>query len=249
MRDFTLGKYEELLRAVQQKYTFCTVYEYLSQQSGRNRAILRHDVDRKVKNALFMAELEHRLGIHATYYFRYPFTFDKEIMQKIHRLGHEIGYHYEVLSKTRGDDHKAILLFEQELKEFEKICEIHTISMHGSPLSKFDNRDLWKNFRFEDFGIFGEAYLSLKDMTYFSDTGRNWAGEYNMRDHLSQSHPSSGCSSTDDLIRTLQTNNYSRLYLSVHPQRWGTSSLAWILEYCTDLVLNSGKKIITVIRR
>ena len=87
MRDFTLGKYEELLRAVQQKYTFCTVYEYLSQQPGKNRAILRHDVDRKVKNALFMAELEHRLGIHSTYYFRYPFTFNKEIIQKIHRLG------------------------------------------------------------------------------------------------------------------------------------------------------------------
>ena len=39
-------------------------------------------------------------------------------MGKIHDLGHEIGYHYEVLSKANGDYEKAMKLFEQELSEF-----------------------------------------------------------------------------------------------------------------------------------
>jgi hypothetical protein len=195
-----------------------------------------------------MAELEHSLGIQSTYYFRYPYTFNKEVIRKIYRLGHEVGYHYEVLSKTHGDYQKAISLFNQELQEFRKICKIHTIAMHGSPLSKFDNRDLWKNFRYKDFGIVGEAYFSLTGMTYFSDTGRNWAGHHNMRDYLDQSDASQECSSTDELIHALQANPYPQVYLSIHPERWSNSTLAWIMQYSTDLILNSGKKMISLTR-
>ena len=249
MIDFTLGKYEELCQTLQQKYTIYPVYEYLLQKPAGNCALLRHDVDRRVINSLSMAGLEHDLGIRSTYYFRYPYTFHEEIIRKIHSLGHEIGYHYEVLSKTNGDYHKAITLFEEELQEFRKICRIDTISMHGRPQSRFDNRDLWKKFRFEDYGIFGEAYLSLSGMTYFSDTGRNWAGQNNMRDRLSQSDSSPCYASTDELIHALRTNPYSQVYLSAHPQRWGTSKIGWVIEYSTDIILNSGKKILSVMQK
>jgi hypothetical protein len=49
-----------------------------------------------------MAELEHELGIQSTYYFRFPYTFKPDIIGKIHDLGHEVGYHYEVLSKANS---------------------------------------------------------------------------------------------------------------------------------------------------
>jgi len=45
-------------------------------------------------------------------------------------LGHEIGYHYEVLSKANGDYETAVELFEQELSEFRKITDVKTICMH-----------------------------------------------------------------------------------------------------------------------
>ena len=48
----------------------------------------------------------------------------------------EVGYHYEVLSKAKGDYEKAVELFEQELKEFRKIVDVKTICMHGSLLSR-----------------------------------------------------------------------------------------------------------------
>jgi len=64
--------------------------------------VLRHDIDGKLGNALRMAELEHELGIQSTYYFGFPYTFKPEIIGKIQALGHEVGYHYEVLSKANS---------------------------------------------------------------------------------------------------------------------------------------------------
>ncbi len=157
MRDFTVNKYEELcLALLDTGYTPLTVYSYLvlgGQKKNNNNnnklVVLRHDIDRKLGNALRMAELEHELGIQSTYYFRVPYTFKPDIIRKI--LGHEVGYHYEVLSKAKGDYEKAIELFEQELNEFRRIADVKTISMHGSPLSKYDNRDLWKRYDFKEF--------------------------------------------------------------------------------------------------
>ena len=110
MRDFTLEKYEELcLTLLNSNYTPLTVYSYLilsclgGQKNNNNKlVVLRHDIDRRPMNALQMAELEHELGIQSTYYFRFPYTFKPDIIGKINDLGHEVGYHYEVLSKANS---------------------------------------------------------------------------------------------------------------------------------------------------
>jgi len=165
--DFTLSRYKDLcLALLDSGYTPLTVYSYLVLEGKKNNnnniklVVLRHDIDRKLGNALRMAELEHDLGIQSTYYFRVPCTFKPDIIGKIHDLGHEVGYHYEVLSKANGDYEKAVELFEQELSEIRKIVDVKTICMHGSPLSRYDTRDLWKRYDFNDFGIVGVAYLS-----------------------------------------------------------------------------------------
>ena len=111
LRDFTLKKYKELcLALLDSSYTPQTVYSYLvlgGQKKNNNNnnnklVVLRHDIDRKLGNALRMAELEHELGIQSTYYFRFPYTFKPDIIGKIKDLGHEIGYHYELLSKANS---------------------------------------------------------------------------------------------------------------------------------------------------
>jgi len=121
MRDFTLEKYKELcLALLDSGYTPLTVYSYLvpgGQKKKNNKlVILRHDIDRKLGNALRMAELEQKLGIQSTYYFRFPYTFKPDIIGKMHDLGHEVGYHYEVLSKAKGDYEKNFVVrFKREL--------------------------------------------------------------------------------------------------------------------------------------
>ena len=70
----------------------------------------------------------------------------------------------------------AICDFERNLKKFRKLYPVKTICMHGSPLSKWDNRDLWKRYDYRDFGIIAEPYFDLdfREVFYLTDTGRAW---------------------------------------------------------------------------
>jgi hypothetical protein len=253
-RDFTLQKYADLCQALRDSgYTIQTVRSYLENSENRylKTAIVRHDIDRKVSNALSMAELEHSLGIRSTYYFRYPYTFQPKIIRTIRDMGHEIGYHYETLGKANGDRKTAIALFESELTSLRTIAEIRTICVHGSPLSKYDSRDLWKTYDFRMFGILGEAFLSVKGTTYFSDTGRDWSGKNSLRDTMSDGagrRPPSSVETTDELIASIRSGNNGPLYLTIHPERWALNYSEWIFWMIADCAMNTGKKIIRLIR-
>jgi hypothetical protein len=256
--DYTLNKYQKLCQALQDKHTICTVYEYLSNRPKGNIAVLRHDVDYRyiVKKSLKMAELEYRMGIQSTYYFRYPYTFNPDIIQEIRSLGHEIGYHYEVLSKTNGDYQRAIILFQSELEKFRMICPINTICMHGRPLSKYNNRSLWDVFSYEKYGIIGEAYLSLErnkedDFHYFTDTGRDWSGKHSLNDLLrteSGKNDFLNLATTDNLINWLIQGSRKNLYLTVHPERWSINIREWVFWALIDLSMNLGKVFIKAIK-
>lgn len=247
-RDFTLEKYQELCRVLLEKSAIYTVFDYLSKKPDGNVIILRHDVDRKIKNSLRMAQLEHQMGIRSSYYFRYPFTFNPDVIRKIHDLGHEIGYHYEVFAKAKGDPKRAIALFEQELGSMRNICEIRTICMHGSPLSPYDNRDLWKYYRFGDFGISGEAFLSLQKILYFSDTGRNWSFRNSLRDRMNSGLHPVPAETTNDLIQIVRSKKESGLYLTIHPERWTDSMLEYNQIRIQDFIFNQGKRVLSWVR-
>ena len=233
----------------QNGYDTITVRDYLESPASGRFAIMRHDVDRTIKNALKMAELENRLGIRSTYYFRYPYTFEPEIIKKIGGLGHEIGYHYEVLSKARGDYGLAIRLFESELEKIRKIADVKTICMHGYPLSKYDNRHIWNKYCFRDFGIIGEAYLSFRgDAAYLSDTGRTWSSKNKIRDFMPGYKSKDIATTTDNLIRALNKGNTGNLYILAHPERWGYTRIDGFSGYLRDLVVNAGKKMLVGLR-
>jgi len=250
MRDFTIEKYGSLCHTlIDAGYTPMTVHQYLKGDSDGRIVVLRHDVDRRPGNALQMAEFEHTLGFHATYYFRHPYTFIPMTIERISSLGHEIGYHYEVLSKASGDYKKAIALFAQELGEFRNLCDIHTICMHGRPLSRYDNRDLWKKYDFRSFGIEGEAYLSMAErgLRYLTDTGRSWDGRHSVRD-IMPSIQAISMETTNDLIDWIRSDCGEELYLTVHPERWAVREGAWATGYVKDLVVNFGKKVLMTVK-
>ena len=251
MRDFTLEKYRYLIRTIQDAdYTTLTVRDYLrGQGAGQKSVILRHDVDRRPENALKMAELEHTLDTASTYYFRYPATFDTDLITYIWDLGHEIGYHYEVLAKAKGNYKEALTLFEEELRVFREICDIHTICMHGSPLSRYDNRDLWKRYNFRDYGIEGEAYLSMTEagLRYLTDTGRSWNGKHIVRDVMPGVETIS-VETTDDLALWIGSAKAEALYLTVHPERWAVNDMDWFIKSTLDFIANSGKRTISLMR-
>lgn len=246
MNDFSLEKYSVLCNElITSRYTILTVREYLSLRPVKDYAILRHDVDTKPHRALSMARLEQNMGISSTYYFRHTReVFQPHIIREVADLGHEVGYHYEVLSRAKGNYAQAIALFIKELADFQKITPISTICMHGSPLSPYDNRDLWSRYAFSEYGITGEAYLSMDaDMYYCSDTGWRWDKKYKVRDHL-KGNRDLAVTTTDDLISAIRLRRVPSLYLLVHPGNWASNPAEWIATWGMNLVGNSIKSMI-----
>jgi len=252
--DFTSDKYSGLCQAIiGAGYKVMTMKEYLEDPDPSLKVvILRHDVDRNPGNALKMAELESELGLSATYYFRKRRqTFKPEVIRSIARMGHEIGYHYEALVKAKGDYERAIQIFEDELNQFRQICDVATISMHGSPLSKYDNRNLWQRYDFKAFGIIGEAYLSIDygKVVYFTDTGRGWdAQRYNLRDRVGSSW-NLPVSSTDDLIAVIRNHKVNQLCIQTHPNRWTSGIVEFFVEAGRDELINRAKVILRLVRK
>lgn len=250
--DFTIQKYEALCQLIAaSSYRTITFNEYVASEPLPEKFImLRHDVDRKLMNALALAKLENEYGLRATYYFRSTSrVFRPSIIKEIGRMGHEIGYHYEVLSKALGDGEKAIRMFEMELDKFREVGDIKTICMHGSPLSKYDNRDLWKAYDYKKYGLKGEAYLSSgEDLYYFSDTGRNWGRKNKLRDLMPAREYSMMARTTDDIMALIRSAKLDRLYLLIHPERWALNDISWITGSVIDMATNAGKMVIEVYR-
>lgn len=243
-RDFTLSKYETLCKAlISSGYRSITVQEYIQGQAEEPFVLLRHDVDRRPEMALQMAQMEKDMGIKATYYFRMmPGVFEPGIIKMIQDMGHEIGYHYEVLDKAKGDKEKAIVLFEKELKIFREVADVKTVCMHGNPLAKWSNRDLWEEYDFRDFGLIGESYLSIdfNNVLYQSDTGRTWKNSFSVKD-LVKTSLYEIINSTEDIIRLIHENKYKRMCILVHPNRWTDNLRMWIVELLLQNTKNIGK--------
>lgn len=247
IRDFTLEKYEELCKEIiDSGYGVFTVYGYMHRSPESNYIILRHDVDSRPGMALKMAELENRQDICSTYYFRFTKNiFDPGIIRRVSDLGHEIGYHYEVLSKAGGNFEEAIRLFDFELAQFRQICSINTICMHGSVLSKYDNRALWNLYDYRDFGISAEAYLSLGDNFYYlSDTGWEWNKKHKLRDLMPLKRDEPFISSTSELFDLISHNKIENIYLLVHPGNWTDKHYDWYYILLKNKLFNAGKRLL-----
>jgi hypothetical protein len=251
--DYTQSKYRELCEALLDSgYATWTIARYLADDNPpRLLVLLRHDIDRRPENALRIARLECTLGIRSTYYVRMTrFAFRPKLIEEISAMGHEIGYHYETLAKTHGDMQKAIAVFKQELEQLRAMTQVQTISMHGSPLSPYDNRSLWQQFDFRQFDLLGETYLSLdyKRMMYFTDTGRTWKGAHNLRDKVDDSSSLSGIQTTDDLILAIRTHRFNQGCIQTHPERWAGNAREWIVSLGMDFATNQMKSLITLLR-
>ena len=250
MKDFTLSIYSLYLKAIKRNYEeILTFKDFLAMDKKPNKfCILRHDVDRNPLYALKMAKLENRLNISSTYYFRTKKnTFDKKIIKEIFSLGHEIGYHYESLGDCKGDFRLAYRDFVRNLESLRSLVQIKTVSMHGQPLSKFDNRDLWKKSKYhdlltKDLLILGEIYLDIdySNIAYLTDAGRNWlSNKDNLRDHVN-SNINLNFHNPSELIKYFISSE-DNLIFSTHPERWPFSGSGYLISYLRDKISNYGK--------
>ena len=246
--DFTLKKYRQLLLALKANYNnFQTYLEFLEAPKSKS-IVLRHDVDLLPENSLMFARIQAENNIKCSYYFRaVPESWDEKIIKEIADLGHEIGYHYECLTTCGGDMDKAILDFEKNLKALRGIAPVKTICMHGSPMSKYDSKDLWKKYDYKNYGIQGEPYFDtdFKQVFYLTDTGRCWDGhKVSIRDKVN-----SGFDlffhSTDEIIEAVNNQRLpAQIMFTFHPQRWTDSIFLWYKELVAQTIKNQVKRAI-----
>jgi len=230
--DFTYIIYKKLLEALSEAgYDFQTFEQFL--ESPKEKVVLlRHDVDNRKLHSLEFAKMQAEMKIVGTYYFRVvPKSFDKQVITAIRKLGHEIGYHYEDMDFAKGNPDEAIKFFEKHLDKLRKVTTIHTICMHGSPKSKYDNKDVWKTYNYKDYGIFGEPYFDLNfdQIAYYTDTGRMWDGfRVSVRDKVKSKTNFPVFHSTEDMITAINNGDFpNQVMMNFHPQRWTDNKFIW----------------------
>jgi len=252
-KDFTIGEYRALLFALlEEGYSFQTYQEFVENPLDKV-IVLRHDVDAKPLNSLRFAQMLACLGISGTYYFRVSKNgFDEFIIKQITQLGHEVGYHYETMDTCNGHVDKAYEEFCINLEKIKKIATINTITMHGSPLSAYDNKDIWKKYNYKSLGIIAEPYFDLNfdKVFYITDTGRRWdGGLYNVRDKAVKENPITNPDFlklkfrfTSEIIQSVKSGLFpSKAMLNFHPQRWTNIPLQWRKELIFQKIKNVGK--------
>jgi hypothetical protein len=253
MRDFTLDAYMSVVEAIQA--VGLPIYGVAQWQAQRpaSGALIRHDVDRRPANALAMARAEAVAGVATTYYFRVVGSaYDKATMRAVQDLGHEVGYHYEDLALAKGDPAAAIQSFQRHLTDLRQAVDVRTAAMHGSPMSRVNNLDLWRHAKITDFGLSAEAFLSVDyaGLYYFTDTGRSWgAGATNLRDRPAGTRDlPRPIHRTTQLVDFIRRDRPQGLAFSVHPERWDASWPGWLAQSAKDQGINLAKVIVSKLR-
>lgn len=275
--DFTKEMYRKILVALKNNgYSFIPVKDFLTtSELPEKYAIIRHDVDVDPVVQLDFAKMESELEVRSSYYFRFiEDIFNEDIITAVEQEGHEVGYHYEVITKAKGDREEAMCLFKKELEEFQKRWDTRTICPHGgsfnpefnayslssiiknapkflfnrkSLYAKWVNFNIWKDYRFEDFNLLGDAYDSIDftNILYLSDTGRSWEKKYKRLDQVkSQVNKRIDIKNSRHMIQAIESGQFPAIYLLVHVEQWKDNFKDWLGWYISQLIRRSGKKII-----
>ncbi|MFP4093956.1 MAG: hypothetical protein ACLFUB_05700 [Cyclobacteriaceae bacterium] len=253
-RDFTLRVYRDFLKtALEEGYTLTSYEDYLSPEFNADKVmVLRHDVDRMPQNSLATAVIQSELGVKGSYYFRIvPASFQPRYIEQIRDLGHEIGYHYEDVAMHHGNIAHALQAFEKNLARLREFYPVKTICMHGSPMSKWDNRLIWQHYDYRDYGILAEPYFDedFNQTLYITDTGRQWNNSTSsVRDRV-ESRFNFTFDTTFDLMEAFRQQRLPhRIMQNIHPQRWNDDLTNWYQELVMQNVKNQVKKVIVKLK-
>jgi hypothetical protein len=126
--------------------------------------LIRHEIDEfnGIQTSLEIAQLEHSLGIHTTFFVLIGPTspYDKHryflpAIKEIQNMGHEIGFHNNIVSDCiflgSQDPHGILMKALEFLKENDLI--IHGVSQHGDSRCaqyKYMNYQIFKECKFTE---------------------------------------------------------------------------------------------------
>jgi hypothetical protein len=168
-------EYEDLLSyALAAGYRVLPLEEWLLAPTDHEALLLlRHDVDQAPNSALTMSDVEQRLGVRSSWYFRWR-TADARVLKELRLRGSTIGFHYETLSRRmmqsphQGD--AAIGSCREELRmEIAQFSAcfgaVRSVCAHGDTrVPGVRNMDLLEGQDPKDFGIELDVDRMLREM-------------------------------------------------------------------------------------
>ena len=243
--NFTFKKWDEICFFISQNFDTISAFQLKSNKVS-NIIVIKHDVEDKPNNALRLAKIENKYGINATYYFQGDLVVDnKKIIQEIKELGHEIGYHYDVMDSNEGEYSDAIIEFSDYLNIFNDIgIVIMSVCPHGNPLKIRSNWSSNKDF-FRSKEV-QEKYSNIFDLSchlpkitkfsYISDAGYSWKliDDFEENDRLKTNDIQ-----IKDIFETISNSN-KPLIISTHPHRWKKSLIS---NFLRKIIFTLSKKI------
>lgn len=137
IRKLGLREYEKLLleakRCGYKLMSLSAFYDMLIMNQPTKDSVRiflnRHDVDADLKTARKMFQIEKKLGVTSTFYFRLS-TLDIDFMKEIYDYGSEVGYHFEEMATFAKKHHtKDKMEFEPHLEEIQEsfLTNLHRI--------------------------------------------------------------------------------------------------------------------------
>jgi hypothetical protein len=202
---YSLPHYRHILQQAKARYWLPLVKEVAHGLPARDFLLIRHDVDITPWSALRMAELEHELGVHSTYYYRLHAPFYNlqdgavlDSMRAVLAMGHEVGLHYEPgFFLERGMD--PVQGTRDDLRTFEALLGARTFSIaqhqpaQGPVLAEIS-------------AAHPCAYQPalVRAIPYFGDSGFHWR---------------EGC--------ICQHFHHRQLHVLIHPHSWVRDERPW----------------------
>jgi len=195
-----LEYYENLIKyALDSGYILTSLSDWFENSFYPNEKVflLRHDVDSDYKGALKMYQIEKKIGVKSSFYFRWK-TANKKIMKEIYDNGFEVSLHYETLAtysinnnilKPEKITEKVLKecfdILKDEIEKFEKTYwKTKTICSHGHKRNRRLGIPNWKILENVDrttLDIYFETYdqnIRNKFNQYISDSSiinnHNW---------------------------------------------------------------------------
>ena len=250
---YSLRAYASMLRDLAgHGYAFHPIRRYFESPAPAPCVYLRHDVDRLPGRAVALAEAEADLGVASTFYFRCDAKarFPVRAIERVAGLGHEVGFHYESLSRCKGDPSAAVTKFAEELAALRQCAPILTVAPHGAPLSSISNMAFSGQLEMASAQLLGDATdMDFSRLFYITDTGGTFGSRFNLRDR-----PEGGLYLRErlvpkDLAGYVGVHRLEQLVISCHPERWPLTALGLLQASLVDTAANGAKVLLGLIRK
>ena len=181
--EFTYSGYRRLLSLLRDNGYSFTGYHNWSEQE--RCAILRHDVDESLSDAVRLGTLEAEEGVCSTYFVLLRTDFynpasavSRALIQELHAMGHEIGLHFDEMAYSgaellSGGCVSGESVLEKIVREGEILSQICGFPIRAVSMHRPSRTTLEADYQIPGMvNSYGQTFFH--DFKYLSDSRRSW---------------------------------------------------------------------------